>query len=139
MAQSAHAIAFTRQNNLVLVKLRYAWGWRLPGGGRSSGESAQEAVIRELQEEIGLQNHGSVEFAGQEEGELAEGRFCNTLLIVRDVDYRPRKWSLEVEDVIETPVEQLPQDLGANTAELLRKFLNHDFGADSRLQVSAKR
>jgi hypothetical protein len=29
----AHAIALTPERKLVLVKLRYASGWRVPGGG----------------------------------------------------------------------------------------------------------
>ena len=30
----AHALALTPERRIVLVKLRYAPGWRLPGGGR---------------------------------------------------------------------------------------------------------
>ena len=31
----AHALALTPERKLILVKLRYASGWRLPGGGRA--------------------------------------------------------------------------------------------------------
>ena len=34
----AHAIALTPKRKLILVKLRYAPGWRVPGGGRKDGE-----------------------------------------------------------------------------------------------------
>jgi hypothetical protein len=36
----AHAIALTPKRRIVLVKLRYAPGWRVPGGGRKANEYA---------------------------------------------------------------------------------------------------
>src|SRR3954469_18756165 len=59
----AHALAFTPEGKLILVKLRYASGWRVPGGGRKPGEPADDAVLRELREEIGMTAHGRVRFA----------------------------------------------------------------------------
>ena len=38
----AHAVALTPERKLILVKLRYAYGWRPPGGGRSAGESPEQ-------------------------------------------------------------------------------------------------
>ena len=49
----AHALALTPERKIVLVKLRYAPGWRLPGGGRGEHEDPRDAVLRELREEIG--------------------------------------------------------------------------------------
>ncbi len=120
---SAHAFAFTRQNRLVLVKLRYAGGWRLPGGGRSGRESAREAVLRELREEIGLAEHGRVQIAGEVDDDSNGRRGRATLLIVRDVDYQARTWSWEVEEVIDRPLDQLPLDLTPTTARLLQTYL----------------
>ena len=54
----AHALAFTPEGRIILVKLRYAPGWRLPGGGRGEHEDPRDAVLRELREEIGMMSHG---------------------------------------------------------------------------------
>ena len=51
----AHALALTPKRKIVLVKLRYAPGWRLPGGGRAKSEDPRDAVLRELREEMGLE------------------------------------------------------------------------------------
>lgn len=101
----AHAVALTPAGAVILVKLRYAPGWRLPGGGRDAGEDLSQAALRELREEIGMTAHGSVRPAGRDHHDL---------VIVEDVDYRPPRWSWEVESVIEAPLERLPPDLSGH-------------------------
>lgn len=116
----AHAVALTRANRIVLVKLRYAPGWRLPGGGRHKQEPAIEAALRELREEIGLISHGEVQLAC----ELAERtdfkRDTAALVIVRDVEYRAPWWSWEVETVREAELDALPPDLSPQNARWIR-------------------
>jgi len=96
----AHALAFTPEDKLILVKLRYAPGWRLPGGGRKEKEDLRTAVLRELREEIGMVSHGEVR-----ESSLPE------VLLIEDVRYAPRKWSWEVEAICEAALDDLPLDL----------------------------
>jgi len=114
----AHALALTRAGNVVLVKLRYAPGWRLPGGGRGADEDPRDAVLRELREEIGLTSHGAVQLATELEEQTDFKRDLAALLVVRDVRYRPR-WSWEVEQVIEVPLDALPADLSPRAAAWL--------------------
>lgn len=95
-----HAIALTPERRVILVKLRYAPGWRLPGGGREEHEDSCEAGLRELREEIGLTAHGNVR--PELEGEV---------IVVEHVQYRPRRWSWEVQDIREAPLDQLPAGL----------------------------
>lgn len=113
----AHALAFTPQGRIILVKLRYAPGWRLPGGGRSEDENPRDAVLRELREEIGLTGHGEVKLACELEQATDFKRDLASLLVVRDVRYAPRKWSWEVEAVMETPLDSLPADLSPRMSE----------------------
>ncbi len=106
----AHALALTPEGKVILVKLRYAPGWRLPGGGRGEHEDPRDAVLRELREEIGLISHGDVQLTAELEEAPDFKRDLAALLVVRDVRYRPR-WSWEVEQVIEAPIDALPADL----------------------------
>jgi len=42
------------EGKVLLVRHSYNPGWRLPGGGVKRGEPPSDAVLRELQEEVGL-------------------------------------------------------------------------------------
>jgi 8-oxo-dGTP pyrophosphatase MutT (NUDIX family) len=113
----AHALAFTPERRIVLVKLRYAPGWRLPGGGRREDEDPRDAVLRELREEIGLVSHGRVRLARELEQGTDFKHDLASLLIVEDVRYAPRKWSWEVERIMEASLDDLPDDLAPVAAE----------------------
>jgi 8-oxo-dGTP pyrophosphatase MutT (NUDIX family) len=106
----AHAIAFTPKRKLILVKLRYAPGWRLPGGGRNADEDPRDAVLRELREEIGMTAHGAVRLACELEQDTDFKQDLASLLIVEGVHYAPH-WSWEVERIIEVALDNLPKDL----------------------------
>jgi 8-oxo-dGTP pyrophosphatase MutT (NUDIX family) len=121
----AHAIALTAEGRLVLVKLRYAPGWRLPGGGRDSSESPIEAALRELREEIGLVSHGEVQAAGELDEEVDFKRDTSSLVIVRDVEFRPKRWSWEVEAVCDVAMDDLPSDLSPQTRRWLKIVEQH--------------
>ena len=112
----AHALALTPAGRVILVKLRYAPGWRLPGGGRGEDEDPREAVLRELREEIGMTGHGKVDLAHELEETTDFKRDLASLLIVRDVVYAPPSWSWEVEDVREASLDDLPHDLSPRAA-----------------------
>jgi 8-oxo-dGTP pyrophosphatase MutT (NUDIX family) len=111
----AHALALTPQRKLVLVKLRYAPGWRVPGGGRAPHEYAQAAVIRELREEIGMTAYGRARLACKLEEQVDFKRDLAALFILEDVRYRPHRWSLEVEQVGEFDLDALPPGTTATT------------------------
>lgn len=117
----AHALAFTPEGKVILVRLRYAPGWRLPGGGRSEDEDPRDAVLRELREEIGMTSHGSVRRACDLEEMTDFKRDLASLLIVEDILYRPT-WSWEVERILEVPIDDLPPGLAPITAQWIEKL-----------------
>ena len=115
----AHALALTPEGRIILVKLRYARGWRLPGGGRAPNEAPRDAVLRELREEIGMTAHGKVRLAAELEERPDFKRDLAALLIVEDVRYKPARWSWEIEDICEAAIDDMPADLSPRAARWL--------------------
>ena len=64
VAFGAHAMVEDGQGRLLLVRHTYFPGWHFPGGGVNRGEPATAAVVRELQEEIGLTGFEACELFG---------------------------------------------------------------------------
>lgn len=112
-----HAVPLTAQGKVVLVRLTYAPGWRLPGGGRKRGETVEAGMLRELREEIGLIGHSSIERLEDIRPSALPGD-RSAMFLVRDVSYRPRQ-SLEVEEVREFDPADLPDNLSRSTGETL--------------------
>lgn len=116
--RGVHAVPLAPDGKIVLVTLSYAKGWRLPGGGRKSGEDPKEAILRELREEIGLTGYTDIEpvcdFTHRPDFRRGEA----TLFVVRGVQYQPR-WSLEVKAVATFDLSALPPDTAAITHRLL--------------------
>jgi len=106
----AHALPLTPERKVILVKLRYAPGWRLPGGGRGANEDSRGAVLRELCEEIGMTAHGAVRLAAEFDQPIDFKQDLASLLIVEDVRHAPR-WSWEVEHICEAPLDDLPEGI----------------------------
>jgi 8-oxo-dGTP pyrophosphatase MutT (NUDIX family) len=111
-----HAVPLTGEGKVILVRLTYAPGWRVPGGGGKRGEAPEQAMLRELREEIGLVSHGAIEAL-----EDVRPGDPSAFFVVRDVVYRPRR-SLEVEEVREFDPGRLPADTTAWTAHLVERF-----------------
>jgi 8-oxo-dGTP pyrophosphatase MutT (NUDIX family) len=64
VAFGVSAIVPDAQGRLLLVRQRYTPGWHFPGGGVDRGEPPAKAIVRELQEEVGLRSSAVPELYG---------------------------------------------------------------------------
>jgi ADP-ribose pyrophosphatase YjhB (NUDIX family) len=131
LTMGARAIVVNAQQEVLLVKHRYESGWQLPGGGIEIGESALDALRREVREEAGVEILGQPQLVGS---------FHNRDVSVRDhvLVYRCDRFELgrreqlsgEIAQCAFFPLHALPEDTTPGTRRRLAEcFDGHELEA----------
>jgi ADP-ribose pyrophosphatase YjhB (NUDIX family) len=113
------------EGRVHLVRHTYAPGWYLPGGGVERGESAGDALVREVREEAGLRLTAAPRLFGLYRNAAADPRdhvalyVCEAFEPIRDAP-RPRG---EIAERGAFPIDALPADATPATRARLREYL----------------
>ncbi|HEX3810689.1 MAG TPA: NUDIX domain-containing protein [Rhizomicrobium sp.] len=99
VAFGASAMVENGSGQVLLVRHSYIHGWALPGGGVARREPPAQAVMRELQEEVGLRSDTAPELFGLYTRKL--GWTTNVIALYRvseaTIDFKP---NFEIREVL---------------------------------------
>jgi 8-oxo-dGTP pyrophosphatase MutT (NUDIX family) len=119
MTLGVRGMVLENDRRVLLVRHTYTPGWHLPGGGVEPGETAAEALARELREEAGIALEGEADLFGLYLQRVFAARDHVALYVCRG--WRQieghRRASLEIAECAFFPVDSLP----AGTTEPTRR------------------
>ena len=119
---AAMAIVRNREGHVLLVENSYCSGWRLPGGGVEAHETAAEALIRELQEEVNLTPH-----APRLHGICLQNLFGASIqllvYVVEGFDGKPKADGVEILRILWADPAALPDKTEAGAARRIAEVV----------------
>ena len=125
LTMGVRAVVLDGEGRVFLVRHTYLPGWHLPGGGVEVGESALEALARELREE------GNIELTG---APVLHGVHLNTFVTKRDHvlvyvvrDFHQTHARGADREIVETgffPVDNMPEATARGSRERLAEVLS---------------
>jgi 8-oxo-dGTP pyrophosphatase MutT (NUDIX family) len=121
MTLGVRGLVLDKEGRVLLVRHTYRKGWHLPGGGVGRGESAEDALRRELLEEVGVTPRGEVSLFGAY-ANFHEYKSDHVLVFrVPAFDIGPSK-SAEIAEHKFFPVDDPPADISPGTKRRLAEL-----------------
>ena len=114
-------ILLVRDSQVLLVRHSYQDAWFLPGGGVKRGESLEQAIRREVQEECG----GTIkrlEFFGIFSN-LDEYKSDHIAMFLSNDFRTKREGDFEIEKVSFFPLKQLPEDISPGSRRRIEEYI----------------
>ena len=124
LTMGVRGVLLNNKNEILLVKHTYVAGWHLPGGGINKGESAQDALLREIMEETGFTIVGVPKIIGIFHSKTISKRDHVVLFFSENFSLSDETVkTFEIKDAKFFPFDSLPADLEESSKEWLLSAL----------------
>lgn len=127
-AVTAGAIITNNEGRVLLLKHRFrpSPGWGMPGGFIEQGEQPEEALRRELREEVQLEVQEVKLFHTRAFNEPQQIEIIFTARAIEDTE----RLSFEIQQAAWFSLDELPSELPKDQAQLIKRILNDGAGTE---------
>lgn len=115
-------ILLLKDGKFVLVKHSYQDAWYLPGGGVKRGETIEQAIHREANEECGARIN-QMRFLGVYDN-LREYKNDHVVLFISEDFTIKKEGDDEIEQVSEFDYQQLPENISPGSQRKIEAYIN---------------
>ena len=127
MTLGVRGVVLKETSELMLVRHTYVAGWHFPGGGVEVGETMEQALVRELAEEAGIDLTARPFLHGIFFNQRISHRDHVAVYVVREFhDLGPRAADHEIAEAKFFPLDALPEDTSPATRARLREILGNE-------------
>lgn len=117
------ALAFNADGALLLVRHTYVPGWHLCGGGVEPGDTLEETLAKELDEEANVDLSGDIELQSIHFNRHISKRDHVAVYVARNVVQRmPKQPDREIAEVGFFPLDALPDGTTSATLKRLEEY-----------------
>lgn len=125
MTLGVRAAVLDDRNRIFLIRHTYVPGWHLPGGGVETGETALDALTRELQEEACIKIDAPPQLAGVFFNQRISRRDHVLVYVIRDFTVLGVKQpDREIAEAGFFPLDDLPDGTTAATRRRLAEIID---------------
>jgi 8-oxo-dGTP pyrophosphatase MutT (NUDIX family) len=128
-------VLVTHKDSLILVRHWYNNLWVMPGGGIKKYETPEQAAIREIREEVGL-NLNQLDYKLGTYSNTKEGKNDTVYCFVAELDSQidiKKKFNIEVSDILWCDFDKLPEGTSKATRERIKEYQNKEILEDIRV------
>ena len=122
------AALFDEQGRVLLIRHTYKPKWMFPGGGVEKGETAQQALVKELREEVAIALRRAPRPFGIYANHAIFPNDHVLLYVIRPGDYERLPWrpNAEIAEMDFFAPDSLPQDTTPGVRRRLREILHNE-------------
>lgn len=128
-------VMVVQDGKIILVRHWYNSLWVMPGGGIKKYETPEQAAIREIKEEIGIEikqlDYLLGIYSNTKEGKNDEVH-CFVVELNSQVQISRRRFNIEISDIAWSSFSELPQNTSRATQNRIQEYLNSEASKEIR-------
>lgn len=131
-------VLLVHQDQVILVRHWYNSLWVMPGGGIKKHETPEQAAIREIKEELGIDisqlDYLLGVYSNKTENKNDEVH-CFVVELETKIEIPKRKFNFEIADIVWVDIKNHPTGTSLATSKRIQEYLVKDISQDIRLWI----